>query len=96
MKLQYCEEIGKRVNHTFMGYTTYEPGWLYNHDLNRWEHAPFFSDYNYGSHAPCRSAKAFRRKLKNAPKGVKFILDSRWVGCDIIGYGNKQIKKDNL
>jgi len=26
-------------------------------------------------------------KLKSAPKGVEFVLVSRWAGCDVIRVG---------
>lgn len=39
--------------------------------------------------APCKSVKAFRRKLKKwskyLPKGTKFILASKIVGNDVYG-----------
>jgi len=85
MKLKYEARKRTRINYRFMGFTTFEQGWWHNHDENRWEKNP--SNCNYGSHEPCRSVRAFRRKLKKAPKGVKFILVSRWKGYDVTGFG---------
>lgn len=78
-----------------MGMTTFEQGWWYNLDLKKWELDPP-EDYNYSTHQPCRSTKAFRRKLKKAPKDVEFVLVSRWVGFDVIGKGSKRGNYLNL
>jgi hypothetical protein len=87
MKLKYEAKKRTRINYRFTGYTTFENGWWYNHDLNKWELNLQHGTHNYGSHAGCRSVKAFRRKLKSAPKGVEFILVSRWFGNNVVGHG---------
>lgn len=87
MKLKYEAQKRTRINYGFMGFTTFEQGWWHNHYLNKWEFLPQHGKFNYGSHEPCRSAMAFRRKLKKAPKGVEFILVSRWVGHNVTGFG---------
>jgi hypothetical protein len=75
-----------------MGYTTFNQEWWYNCDLNKWEFKPEFGKYNYSTSAPCKSVRAFRRKLKAAPEGVEFILVGRWVGHDVTGFGNNKLK----
>ena len=88
MKIKYNAQKGTRINYRFMGFTTFENGWWFNHNTNRWEQNPEAGEKGYSSHQNCRSVKAFRRKLKKAPKGVKFILVSRWVGHDVEGTGS--------
>lgn len=87
MKLKYEAQKRTRIKYRFIGFTTFEQGWWHNHDLNKWEFNPHHGKYNYGSHEPCRSVMAFRRKLKKAPKGVEFILVSRWIGNNVTGLG---------
>jgi len=82
MKLKYEAIKQNRVNHNFMGFTTYENGWWFNKD--KWEQN---AKAGCSSYQDCRTVKAFRRKLKSAPKGVEFVLVSRWVGRDVIGFG---------
>ena len=89
MKLIFDAQKRLRVKHNFRGMTTFEQGWWHNHDLNKWQNPPD-EDCNYGSHQPCTSVRAFRRKLKNAPRGIKFILCSKWKGHDVHGVGSKE------
>ena len=88
MKLKYKAQKRTRINYRFMGFTTFENGWWFNYNTNRWEQNPKAGEKGYSSYQSCRSVKAFRRKLKKAPKGVKFILVSRWVGYDVEGTGS--------
>jgi hypothetical protein len=88
MKLKYNALNRTRINYRFMGFTTFETGWWFNYNTNSWEQNPKAGEKGYSSHQDCRSVKAFRRKLKKAPKGVKFILVSRWVGYDVEGTGS--------
>lgn len=88
MKLKYNAQKRTRINYSFIGFTTFENGWWFNHNTNSWEQNPKVGEKGYSSHQNCRSVKAFRRKLKKAPKGVKFILVSRWVGYDVEGTGS--------
>lgn len=85
MKLKYEARKKTRINYMFMGFTTFEQGWRYDDDENRWEQNP--DNCSYGNYESCRSMRAFRRKLKKAPKGVEFILVSRWKGYDVTGFG---------
>lgn len=71
-----------------MGFTTFETGWWFNFNTNKWEQNPKVGEKGNCSHQSCKTVKAFRRKLKKAPKGVKFILVSRWVGYDVEGTGS--------
>jgi hypothetical protein len=84
MKLKYKAKRKSRINYNFMGFTTFENGWWFSHNTNKWEQKP---EAEYSSHQDCKTVKAFRRKLKSAPKGVEFILVSRWVGHDVTGLG---------
>jgi len=88
MKLKYNAQNRTRINYRFIGFTTFESGWWFNYNTNRWEQNPKAGDKGYSSHQSCRSVKAFKRKLKKAPKGVKFILVSRWIGYDVEGKGS--------
>jgi hypothetical protein len=83
--MKYEAQKGNRINYGFMGITTFEFGWWFSHNSNRWEQNPESGEKGCSNHQDCRTMKAFRRKLKNAPKGVEFILVSRWNGYDIIG-----------
>ena len=87
MKIKYQAEKLKRINHGFMGFKCLERGWWHNHDLNRWEENPKHGEYNYGTHKPCNSVKAFRRLLKKAPKGLKFMLINRYKYSHVYGFG---------
>lgn len=86
-KLKYEAEKNARIKYGFLGMTTFKEGWWYNDDLKQWEFGPKFGTYIYSTHQPCRTVKAFKRKLKKAPKGIGFILASRWVGFDVYGAG---------
>ena len=88
MKLKYEEQKGFRINYKFMGFSTHEQGWWFSNNSNKWEKNPEAGENGYSSHQDCKSMKAFRRKLKKAPKGVKFYLVSRWVGYGIDGVGS--------
>lgn len=89
MKVKYKAKKRIRINYGFVGFTSIENGWWFDYDSNEWVHQPIISNKGYSSHQPCNTVRAFRRKLKSAPKGVKFILQSRWTGYDVIGYGCK-------
>lgn len=90
VKLKYEARKRTRINYRFIGFTTFENGWWFNHNTNKWEQNPSAGEKGYGSHQDCRTVKAFRRKLKYAPKGVEFILVSRWVGYNVTGFGCAQ------
>ena len=87
MKLKYEAKKQTRIKHRFIGFTTFEDGWWFNHNTNKWELNPKEWNAGYTSHQNCKTVKSFRRKLKAAPLGIEFILVSRWVGFDVIGVG---------
>jgi hypothetical protein len=87
MKLRHQAIKGKRISYNFMGFTTFESGWWFNFNTNKWEKNTKASKKGYSSYQDCRTVKSFRRKLKSAPKGVEFILVSRWIGNNVIGFG---------
>lgn len=87
MKLKYEARNRTRIKYKFIGFTTFDKGWWFNHNTNKWEQNPSVGGKGYSSHQCCRTVKSFRRKLKQAPKGVEFILVSRWSGHNVIGFG---------
>ncbi len=87
MKLKYEARKLKRMNYGFMGFTTFENGWWFNLNTKKWVQDHKSDKTVYSSYQDCRTVKAFRRTLKYAPKGVKFILVSRWLGYNVTGKG---------
>jgi len=60
--------------------------------LNQWlaKDSPIRKDYDSQSYIRCHSLRAFRKRLQNCPKGVKFTLISLFIGSfDINGVGTK-------
>lgn len=98
MKLQYSAQKRKRINYNFNGFMTFESGWWFNYNTNKWDYNPKADKQGFNSHQDCRTMKAFRRKLKHAHKGIKFVLVSKWIGYDIVGAGSlsKQQKRELL
>lgn len=90
MKLKYTAKKGKRINYGFVGFCCSGRGWWYNRDTNQWEETPKGGVKWFSSHQDCKTVKSFRRKLKSAPKGVRFELVSRWVGHSVSGVGTKE------
>lgn len=94
MKLKYKAKKHTRFNYGFMGLTTFTGNWWFHEDTKQWEDhsAPGYKSRSmgYSSHQDCNSMKAFRRKLKKCPKGIGFILVSRWTHNNIIGYGSNE------
>jgi hypothetical protein len=85
MKLKFDLPKGQRINHSFLGFTTFEGDWIFNEKLKRWENGELQKGCIYSSHQDCNSVRAFRRKLKKAPKGINFTLVGRWWNCDVNG-----------
>lgn len=80
--MKYQAQKRSRIFHTFIGMTTFDDYWWIP-SLKEWR-----EDSNglaCSSHCDCNSLRAFRRRLKKAPKDVEFILVSRWHGFDIYG-----------
>lgn len=89
MKLKYQASKGTRIKKSrFFGMTPIDTNWEYNLDLKRWENKRSLI-HELQSYQDCNSVRAFRRKLKKAPKGIKFVL-RRWHGYDVYGVGNKE------
>jgi hypothetical protein len=57
--------------------------WAWNTGLKKWVKEE--SDIESTIFLDCNSLKAFRRRLKNTPKGIEFRLVSRFIGFDITG-----------
>ena len=101
MQLRYEASKGRRINYRFHGFTTLESGWWYDAVNKVWTNNYNFNDkegkfsslrrtnalHEFSSHQSCKTLRAFRRKLKKAPKGVEFILRSHWIGYDVYGKG---------
>ena len=96
MKLKHQAPKGQRINYNFMGFTTYEDSWFYNLTKRGWEKAVKSGNDIYSTFQPCKTLKAFRRKLKTAPKGIRFVLVSRWTNNDVIGINNKQENNESI
>jgi hypothetical protein len=92
MKVKHKAQKRTRINYGFIGFyaETECGGWWYNKTLKEWQHNPKMGQHTFGSHQDCDSVRAFRRKLKSAPKGVTFVLVSKWVGHDVYGVGSKE------
>ena len=88
MKLNYKAKKNKRINYGFMGFTTED--WWFDYSANKWVKDLVIDGRQFSSHQDCKSVRAFRRKLKKAPKDVKFVLCSRWMKNDVIGYGSSK------
>lgn len=87
MKLKYqAKKPNRYKNNMLLGYTTFTRGWWYDCENKKWDYNPE-NLAGHSTHAPCYSVRAFRRKLKDAPKGVEFVLACRFYDCDIIGTG---------
>lgn len=87
MKLRYEQNKGNRLNSQMDGFEAINCEWAWNYDLRKWTQEIESGKYRYSSHAPCKSVKAFRRMLKKAPKGIKFKLWNKYVGCCVYGFG---------
>lgn len=93
MKVHYDRPRGGRVKKSkFLGFTCYDHPWWFSYVDGNWHDTELPKGHSGSSHQPCKSVASFRRKLKNAPKGVEFTLESRYVGHNVIGYGSKEEK----
>jgi hypothetical protein len=87
MKLKFEEKKGNRIKSRFFGMSADQIGLWFNVSKKNWSCIDYKDICEYSSDQTCRSVRAFRRRLKKAPFGVKFTLSSRWVDCDVYGYG---------
>jgi hypothetical protein len=85
MKLRFEAKKKSRIKNSLYGISHCGDLW-YNSKTN-WVQNPDFSKGGYGTCQPCKSVRAFRRKLKKAPKGERFILRSKWKRHDVYGVG---------
>jgi len=95
MKLKYDKQKRGRIKHSFFDMTTFGGNWWFSEKENKWyDTYPEMLTHGCSSHQPCNSVRAFRRKLKKAPDGVKFKLISGFIGYDVYGVGtNKEYNK---
>lgn len=83
--IKYTANKGHRINHTFLVMTTFDDYW-WIYDLKKWvKSSDVDVKLDRSTHRNCSSVKAFKRMLKTTPKGVEFILVSRWIGYNVTG-----------
>ena len=98
MKLKYQKSKPFRVNNQFFSMDARYCDWWWCYDLNKWIHnddielrensyGKLYCKYSISSDLYCHSIRAFRRRLKKAPKGVEFMLSSKYYGYDAFGRG---------
>jgi len=93
MNLKFDAKKGDRLNSRMTGFESVNGKWNWNHDLKEWTQELKIGSYRYSSHRPCKSVRAFRRMLKNAPLGVEFKLWNKYIGCNVYGRGSKNNNK---
>lgn len=94
MKLKYQAQKRTRIKSRFTWIYTQDNLWFVN-KTKKWEKLDFDyitkkSNKTFSSVQYCHSVRAFRKKLKQMPNGVKFILSSNFVGYDVYGIGSKK------
>lgn len=91
MKIKFKLRKGSRFKSQFRQMWELGLNWYWDEKNKKWvkcDSDEFRNNIDWmSSDAPCKSIRAFRRKLKSAPKNLTFILDSRFVGCDVSGVG---------
>lgn len=71
----------------YCGVTTFE-NWWWDKKEHKWIDGNRVWDLSgTSSHAPIFSIRKFKKMLVTAPKGVRFILCSRYVNADCRGVG---------
>ena len=89
MKLRYQAKKGSRVNSRFLHVKASAGSLIWYCDFGkRWEHDTCDEIDWHSTTQKCNSIRAFRRKLKKAPYGVEFVLESKYVGFDVFGKGS--------
>jgi hypothetical protein len=88
MKLIFEATKNNRIKSQMTELEAVDHTWAWNCDLKKWTQDVTNNKYSYSSHRPCRSVRAFRRMLKNAPKDVKFKLWNKYEGHDVYGLGS--------
>jgi hypothetical protein len=83
--MRYDRPKGQRMKRYFCGITNFSGMWWLN-ESKYWEYEvnDIPEKESYGTHAPCRTLRAFRRHLRQHPeiKG-KAVLCSRFIGHDV-------------
>ena len=87
MELKYEAKKPYRFNYGFAWMTSIDNGWWFDEVLKKWSKNPDYK-HELSSCQYCKTVKSFKRKLKKAPNGVRFILVSNWVGYDVEGKGS--------
>ena len=94
--MKYQAPKNRRTKYKFIGITTFEELWVWHEYYKKWinhdDNDYVWDGTGYTSHQPCSPIRAFRRKLKKCPKGVEFVLVSRWFNNDVIGFNTKDSK----
>lgn len=90
MGLRYEKPKEQRIKNRFFGMTTFQDFWMWDEGAKKWTDDLGLRQGFCSSHCDCNSVRAFRRRLKTAPKNVEFILVSRYKGYDVYGINNKQ------
>ena len=68
MKVKYEAKKRTRINYCFMGFTTFEQGWWFNYNTNKWEQNPKAGEKGYSSYQRCNSVKSFETTTIPFPK----------------------------
>lgn len=86
MKLKYEAPKRRRIkSRGFIGMTCVSNLWWWSKEKREWTEEGGVRS----SHLKCRSVRAFRRRLKNAPANMTFTLVSKWKGFHVTGQGSK-------
>ena len=83
--ITYKKQKESRLSKRFLWMECDNYKYYWNIDLKEWVHKPKHGEDNLTFSLRCDSIKAFKRRLKNTPKGVEFRLVSRFIGFDITG-----------
>ena len=86
MKLKFEAPKRQRIKSQFIGFEA-DCYLMWNNELKTWVNDINNGNYTYTSIRECKSVKAFKRMLKTSPKGVKFKLNSIYVGHNVYGIG---------
>jgi len=92
MKLKHLQTKGHRLNNQYLCFSAInndDTSYWYFDELRKWIDVLNSEDPGgeMSTDQDCHSIRAFRRKLKKCPKGIKFFLDSKFVKCYVIGEG---------
>lgn len=88
MELKYSKPKRQRIKNNFLWITDIDRNYYFDLSKNKWVKIFETKENKITSNRNCRSVRAFRRRLKKMPKGVKFTLVSKWVGFDVEGVGS--------